>query len=186
MKNNILLKWALIIGIVIVLNLFFHFATKLVYAEPKFEDFCQTNQVNIQPEGQKACVEAGGSWNTNPNEKFASVAVPVNIDGQIRPVMANGYCDVYFTCQKTFESDINFYNRNIFLVLIVLGLLSLIVGFVLASNAVISTGLSYGGIVSFIVGTIRYWSAMDDYLRVIILGLALVTLIWLGFKKFKD
>ncbi|HRZ30292.1 MAG TPA: hypothetical protein P5274_01325 [Candidatus Paceibacterota bacterium] len=185
MKNNLLLKWALIIGIVIVLNLFFHFATKLVYDEPKFEDFCQTKQVNIQPEGEKACVEAGGAWNANPNEKF--VPVPVNETGEARPVITGqGYCDTNYTCQKEFETAINLYNRNIFLVLLGLGLLSLIIGFALASNLVISTGLSYGGILSFIIGTVRYWSAMDDYLRVIILGLALVVLIWLGVKKFKD
>jgi hypothetical protein len=186
MKNNLLLKWALIIGIVIVLNLFFYFAIKLVYDEPKFEDFCQTKQVNIQPEGEKACVEAGGAWNANPNEKFAPVAVPANIEGQTKPVMINGYCDTNYTCQKEFETARDLYNRNVFLVLVTLGIISLVAGLLLAFNAVISIGLSYGGILSFIIGTIRYWSAMDDYLRVIILGLTLVVLIWLGVKKFKD
>jgi hypothetical protein len=185
MKNNLLLKWALIIGIVIVLNLFFYFAIKLVYDEPNFDDFCQTKQVNIQPEGEEACVEAGGSWNANPNEKFAPV--PVNAGVESRPVVApQGYCDVNYTCQKEFSTARDLYNRNVFLVLIGLGIISLVAGLLLAFNAVISIGLSYGGILSFIIGTIRYWSAMDDYLRVIILGLTLVVLIGLGVKKFKD
>ncbi len=184
MNNKNLLKWALIIGIVIVLNLFFHFALRLVYNEPNFEDFCPTKQVNIQPEGEKACLEVGGAWNSNPNEKFIpSPASPVNFD-QTRPV-TSGYCDTFFTCQKNFGTARDLYNRNIFLVLIILGILSLLVGLLLSANIVISTGLSYGGLISFVVGTIRYWSAMDDYLRVIVLGLALATLIWLGLKKFK-
>lgn len=174
MNNKNILKWALILGIIIVLNLFFHFATKLVYDEPKFEDFCQTKQVNVQPEGEKACLEVGGAWNSNPNEKFA----PAPIVG--------GYCDVFFTCQKEFQSARDLYNRNVFLVLITLGLVSLLIGLLLAANIVISTGLSYGGLLSFVVGTIRYWSAMDDYLRVIVLGLVLIILIWLGLKKFRD
>lgn len=183
MNNKNILKWALIIGIIIVLNLFFHFATKLVYSEPKFEDFCQTKQVNIQPEGEKACIAAGGAWNGNPNEK---VPTPVNLNGEIKPVVASGYCDTYFTCQKNFNTARDLYNRNIFLVLVGLGVTSIIIGLALATNPVISVGLSYGGILSFIVGTIRYWSAMDDYLRVIVLGLALAVLVWLGLKKFKD
>lgn len=185
MTNKHILKWALILGIVIVLNLFFHFATKLVYDEPKFEDFCPTKQVNVQPEGEKACLEVGGAWNSNPNEKFApSPIAPANV-GQTKPV-ASGYCDVFFTCQKGFQSARDLYNRNVFLVLIALGVLSLLVGLLLSANVVISTGLSYGGLISFIVGTIRYWSAMDDYLRVIVLGLVLIILIWLGLKKFRD
>ncbi len=189
MANKNLLKWALIIGIVIVLNLFFYFATKLVYDEPKYENFCQTSQVNIQPEGQVACVKAGGAWNANPNEKVpvpAPVSPSVDINGQAKPVIASGYCDVYFTCQKNFNTARDLYNRNVFLVLVGLGIISIVIGLLLAANVVISTGLSYGGILSFIIGTIRYWSAMDDYLRVIVLGLVLAILIWLGWKKFKD
>ena len=41
MQNKNILKWALVIGIIIVLNLFFHFATRLVYKIPEYEDFCQ-------------------------------------------------------------------------------------------------------------------------------------------------
>lgn len=185
MANKNLLKWALIIGIVIVLNLFFYFATKLVYLEPKFENFCKTSQINIQPEGQQACVTAGGAWNSNPNEKIPA-PVPVAVSGETKPVIASGYCDMYFTCQKEFNAARDLYNRNVFLVLVGLGIISIVVGLLLAANVVISTGLSYGGILSFIIGTIRYWSAMDDYLRVIVLGLVLAILIWLGFKKFKD
>ncbi len=179
MANKHLLKWALVLGIVIVLNLFFHFSTKLVYDEPKYDDFCQSKQINIQPEGEDACVKAGGAWNANPNEKAVLVK-------DMSRLLSSGYCDVNFTCQKKFEEARDLYNRNIFLVLIGLGLLSLVAGILLASNEAVSLGLSYGGIVSFVVGTIRYWSAMDDYLRVIILGITLLVLFVLSYKKFKN
>lgn len=184
MTNKNILKWALIVGIIIVLNLFFHFATQLVYKAPQYEDFCQTKQVNVQPGTQEACLAAGGSWSEGPADK--PMPASIDRDGNVMPASANSYCDIFFTCQKNFETVNNLYRRNVFLVLVVLGLLSLVGGLaVMATNEVISLGLSYGGVLSFIIASIQYWSAMDDYLRVIILGVALIVLIWLGVKKFK-
>jgi hypothetical protein len=183
MTNKNILKWALIIGIIVVLNLFFHFATQLVYKAPKYDDFCQTKQVNIQPGTKEACLKVGGSWSEGPAGK--PVPAAINEAGQVTPANINAYCDVYFTCQKDFEKANNLYRRNVFIVMVILGLLSLIVGFALSVNEVISLGLSYGGVLSFIIASVQYWSAMDDYLRVIILGLALLILIYLGYRKFK-
>ncbi len=183
MTNKHILKWALIIGIIIVLNLFFHFATRLIYKAPKFEDFCQTKQVNVEPATKDACLAVGGAWNEGPEGK--PVPAVINANGQVSPSTGNNYCNTQFTCQKDFETANNLYRRNVFVVMVILGLLSLLLGFALVANEVISLGLSYGGILSFIIASIQYWSAMDDYLRVIILGLALAVLIYLGYKKFK-
>lgn len=43
-------------------------------------------------------------------------------------------------------------------------------------------GFSLGGVISLIVGTMGYWSDM----RVLVLGVALITLIILGVWKFRD
>ncbi|MBU2263298.1 hypothetical protein KJ750_01400, partial [Patescibacteria group bacterium] len=59
-------------------------------------------------------------------------------------------------------------------------------GFVISQSEAVALGFSFGGILSLIIGTIRYWSGMDDYLRFIILGVALAILIWMGIKKLKD
>ncbi len=40
------LKWSLVIGIVIVINMFFNYTLSLVYKSPVFENFCPTQQVN--------------------------------------------------------------------------------------------------------------------------------------------
>lgn len=167
MNNKTIIRWSLAISIAIVLNLFFNFTIKLVYDAPKFDDFCPQNQVTIQPDNQELCVAKGGSWTVGPEFK------------------AGSYCDLNFTCQKQFESASQIYNRNVFVALVILGLVALIAGFWLSAYSAVSTGLSLGGILSFIVGTIRYWSDMNDYLRVIILAIILAVLIWLGIKKLK-
>lgn len=177
MKNIHILKWILVIAIVVVLNLFFNFAIKLAYDAPEWDKFCPQQQVTITPDTQDKCVAEGGAWMENE-----ALSKPVAV-GE-KPI--RGWCDVNFTCQKEYQTSLELYNRNVFIILVVAGLLSLIIGFFISSISAVSLGLSLGGVLSFIIGTIRYWSNMDDYLRVIILGLALIALIWLGVKKIRD
>ncbi len=181
-KNFNVLKWLLIISIVIVLNLFFNFAIMSVYPAPKYEDFCKAEQVNVQPVTKEACVVIGGQW----NESSSVEKVVPERASEPQKLQTNSYCDTSFTCRKNFEDANNTYQRNVFVALIVLGVISLIGGFVLASVSVVSLGLSFGGVLSLVIASMRYWSAMNEYIRVIILGIALIVLIWIGMKKFKD
>ena len=184
MKNFHILKWALIIGIMIVLNLFFNYTISSVYKEPKFDNFCKQGQVMAEPKTKEACVAIGGSWNESSSFTEKS--------GQPEPVPATrefksvSTCNVYFTCQKQYEAARDIYNRNVFIVLVILGLISLIVSFFVMNITAVALGLSLGGVLSFVIASMRYWSAMGDYLRVVILALALTALIWLGVKKIRD
>ena len=177
MNTTIILKWALVAGIVVVLNFFFNYSIFLVYKAPQWEKFCPQEQVNIMPTTQEECVAKGGSWNVGGE------AVKPSIVSQPERVT---WCDVTFTCQKEFNEAQKLYNRNVFVSLVVLGAISLIVSFFISHLTAVSLGLSLGGVLSLIVGPVRYWNDMDDYLRVIVLGIALVALIWLGVKKIKE
>ena len=46
-------------------------------------------------------------------------------------------------------------------------------------------GLMLGGLINIVEGVIRYWSQMNEYLRFIILGILLIVLIWISYKKLK-
>lgn len=70
--------------------------------------------------------------------------------------------------------------------MIVLGAISLGASFLTGINRVLSTAFSFGGILTFVVASLRYWEFAKDWLHLLILGLALLGLIWLGVKKFKD
>jgi hypothetical protein len=41
-------------------------------------------------------------------------------------------------------------------------------------------------VLALIIGSIRYWSDMDDILRVALLGIALGSLLGIAWKKFRD
>ena len=179
MNTTIILKWALVAGIVVVLNFFFNYSIFLVYKAPQREKFCPQEQVNIMPTTQEECVAKGGSWNVGGEVP----AKPVPTAAQLERAT---WCDVTFTCQKEFNEAQKLYNRNVFVSLVVLGAISLIVSFFISHLTAVSLGLSLGGVLSLIVGPVRYWNDMDDYLRVIVLGIALVALIWRGVKKIKE
>ncbi|MFA6006421.1 MAG: hypothetical protein WC764_01690 [Candidatus Paceibacterota bacterium] len=180
------LKWILTIAIVIVLNLFFTFAIRLGYKEPLREAFCPVNQVNEQITSKDKCVSAGGQWN-----EYGTMVSP---DGYSQPVkvapagtvVLTGSCWLEYTCLKNFDAVLSVYNRNVFVILIILGVISLGVGYAVGASSAVSLGLSLGGILALIIASMRYWSDMDDIVRVIVLAIALVALLWFGIKKFKD
>jgi len=174
------LKWLLILGIVIVLNMFFVYAIRVLYQPPTFEAFCPVSQVTQSPSTAAECTAVGGGWTQNaepaPAPKGAIVAIQ-------QPA---GYCDVNFTCQKNFTAANSVYNRNVFVALVILGVLSLIAGFFIKKSAAVSLGLSLGGVLALIVGSVRYWSDMNDYVRVIVLAAALAVLVYIGIKKVRN
>lgn len=182
MKTINFKKLILVLGIIIILNLFFNYGIRTFYDEPEFEVFCPKELTSKQYLTQSECEEAGGFW--TENKAFLSPERPVPLVE--KPAEPAGWCDATYACRQAYDDANDFYKRNVFIVLITLGIASIVVGFLVASSEAVSLGLSFGGLVSLIIGTIRYWSAMDDYLRFAVLGLSLAVLIWIGVKKFKN
>lgn len=177
-----ILKWSVIVGIIIVLNLFFNYALSLAYPEPDWNEMCPQGQVVIVPDNQNECVKQGGQWTDN-----AYYGPPAQNYGEAsKPTIYEGYCDLQYTCRQSFEATTKDYNRNVFVVLVVLGALAVLIGNMLKGNEVISSGFALGGVLSFIIASIRYWSSADDLFRVIILAIALGLLLWIAYKKFND
>ncbi|MDB5194262.1 MAG: protein of unknown function with transrane region [Parcubacteria group bacterium] len=177
-KQPRVLKWSLIIGIIIVLNLFFNYALSLVYKSPDFLTYCPQTQIVTAPTTQDACVSAGGQW--TDNSAYQAKVIPPGTD------IPSGYCDTQFTCQKNYQKANDTYSRNIFAALVVLGALMVLVGNFFKGNEVISNGLALGGVLSFIIASMRYWGAANDLVRVVILAIALALLFWVAMKKFKN
>ncbi len=178
MIENKYLKLALILGIIIILNLFFAYTMKVIYKEPQWNNFCSKEQIIKKINTKEQCLEIGGQWNENvPIDSYAEGIRPFQVE--------KNYCNLNFICNKEFKIANENYERNVFATLIVLGVVSMIIGFIMTSQFVISIAFSLGGVLTFIWASIRYWSFASEYLQVGILGLALIILIYLGIKKFK-
>lgn len=166
-------KIALAIGIVIILSIFFNYGIYTFYKPPKYESFCPQDLFSKTAATESDCTKNGGLWHASGPE------VPVITDEK-RPT---AWCDIAYQCNKDFQVVRDVYNRNVFVILTILGILSLLAGIYIISVDAVTNGFLFGGILSIIIGAIRYWSAMDDYLRFIISGIALILLIWVGYKK---
>ena len=174
--SNSIGKWSVIFGIMIVLNLFFNYALSLAYKSPEYNSFCPVEQVVKNIENQTECVAQGGQWNSNTyyGPTPAGEKVP------------QGYCDLQFTCRAEYEAANKGYQRNVFVVLVILGALSVALGNFLVTNGVIASGLSLAGVLSFLIASTRYWSSANDFIHVIILLIALGLLFWIALRKFKS
>lgn len=173
-----IIKWAFIIGIMIVVNLFLVYLVDVFYDTPDYLGFCPDQQVNRLIASESACLEVGGQWNEGIDAKMMTP----------QPAMpaSSSYCNATYTCQKQYEEAMKIYNRNVFVVFVLVGILLLAGSVSFAGSEVLSLAFSFGGVLAFLIGAVRYWSDMDDMLRVLILGVALASLIFMAWKKFKE
>ena len=88
-------------------------------------------------------------------------------------------------CWDKFQPIENNYKRNVFVILLIVGVFTIIVGLFLKDVFAVYLGLMLGGLVTILMGIIRYWANMNEYLRFIILGILLVLLIWISYKKLR-
>jgi hypothetical protein len=162
---------SIIFAIVVVMNLFFNYAISLVYKEPVYENFVKPAQITGTIKTQEECVKVGGQWNEN------------NYIDENSKIKTAGNCDENFTKQNEYNSAVKVYEKNVFITLVILGVLSLIAS-AFIHLSILALSFSWGGVLSIIIASMRYWSNADNLLKVIILGVALGTLIWLAVKKF--
>ncbi len=176
-KGSGFTKWAMVIAIVVVLNLFFNYAISLVYKSPQYENYFPTTQVVEPITNKEDCLKVGGQW-TDPDTRYQT---PEPVAG-MKTAPSVGYCDPNYTKQMEFTAATKAYSRTVFIILVVLGVISLALAAAFA-NVILSLAFSWGGVLSIIIASMRYWSDADNLFKVIILAMALGALIYLALRK---
>lgn len=183
-RTSSFLRWALTIAIMIVLNLVFNYGIYSFYKPAEYDAFCPASITAQNYTEANLCTENGGQWTEYQTKDSPVVAVSTKpIVAQVEP---SGYCNATYTCQKNYETSQNFYNRNVFIVLVILGILALVGSFFFMKYESVAYGFASGGVLSLIIGSVRYWSNMQDIMRLVVLVVCLAILIWLGVKKMKE
>ena len=72
-----------------------------------------------------------------------------------------------------------------FFISVPVGLIAVATGIIIALPSV-SSGLMFGGVFLTIYGTSQYWDNLSNWLRALILGIVLIILIWLAYKKLRS
>lgn len=160
------------LGIVVILNIFFTVFVLTVLPEPQFEAYCPNSQA-AQPTNPASCDARGGTW----------VNDQATVGG---PTKAAGFCDMYTKCQKPYHAAQDQHALYAFVIMIGLGLLALIVGLMPTGSSIVSSGLSYGGVLAFIIGSTWYWSSAQNLIRLLISGVGLLALLYIGARRFRD
>jgi hypothetical protein len=90
-------------------------------------------------------------------------------------------------CQKDFRSVFEKYNKNLFFITAPIGLLLIILGLYLPTRLdAMAGGSLLAGILTMIQITMRVFGDLGKWTRVILLGLELVIVVWIGMKKVQD
>ncbi|MBN2454817.1 hypothetical protein JXB11_04710 [Candidatus Woesearchaeota archaeon] len=176
-------KWALAIGIAIVLAMFVNYGIGTFYPGPEYEDYCRDEFARVVfPEGKllENCtvIETPQSLKDSCQQEEGHIAYERDSFG----CPTKAYCE---TCDRDYEADRKTHSGNAFIILVIAGLVCLALGIVLKVESV-ATGFLLGGILNILIGTIGYWDHLHQYLRFILLGIVLALLILLGYKKVRD
>lgn len=176
-QQSHLVKASIIIAIVIVMNLFFNYVVSLIYSEPIYDQFVKSAQVVENISTKEKCLAIGGQWNENNYQNMQPVSSKETL------LTVKGYCDQNYTNQKNYDNARKIYDRNVFITLVSVGVVVIAIG-LFVNISILAIAFVWGGVLSLIVASMRYWSSADNLVKVIILAVALGTLIWLAIKKF--
>ncbi|MBI2176220.1 hypothetical protein HYU40_02620 [Candidatus Woesearchaeota archaeon] len=179
-------KWVLALAIALVFNLFINYGISVFYKAPQYNDFCQ-DQFRQGPYPAKpypaefpiqqncSAIEVSEALQGNCTTQRGYIAYKYNTTG----CATEAYCE---TCQARFEDVNNKRNSNVFVILVVFGVIAIMAGIVVKAEAV-ANGFLFGGVLSIIIAAIRNWGQLQDVFKFVILGVVLALLIWIGYKK---
>jgi hypothetical protein len=176
-KGPKFVRWAVMLGIVIALNLFILVARTLVLTLPDQTLYCPAPTASNTPQTAQSCSDAGGIWNDLSDPSTPTTAAPTK---------ATGYCDLSTKCMPQYEAAFTKYELYSFVIEIGLGVLAIVISVLPIGSAIVSAGLAYGGVLAFIIAGAQYWSEASSLLRLGMSVLALGTLIYIGIKRFHD
>lgn len=172
----------LILGaiIAVIFVMFCAYGTNLAYKSPKYENFCNTTSMYRSDIPQKIMPQNCTNWQ-------AMEVVRSNCYNQngfpISEYDSNG-CEKSITCStcnQDFQKADEIYSKNLFIISIVIGVIVIIISFLMLQVPAVAGGLMLGSLFYILYGTARYWGFMNDWLRFIILGVALVVLIGIAY-----
>jgi len=177
-------KVMLAIGLGVLAALFVGFLIEAIYESPEHDDFCKYGRYeSVKPistnndlcdftydlDLQKTCIEADGMIRYEYDEKGC---------------VSEEICDY---CQKDFTNTNERYNRNLFFITAPIGLLLIILGLYLPAHLdAMSGGALLGGILTMVQITMRVFGDLGKWPRVILLGIELIIVVWIGYKKIDN
>ena len=182
-------QFAFMLSIAIFFALFIGLAIDAFYPSPKYEHYCNDTEYGRYAYPSKLYPEvincsANINYTIKQEIEYNCSAqqkgfVRYKFDEKGCEIINSAFCD---TCNEEFQQENNKYNRNVFYIAFILGIIAIISG--ITVSEVLGAGFMFGGVLTASYGIMRYFSELGKVLRVVVVLIALIILVWFGRKKF--
>jgi hypothetical protein len=167
--KNVLMGIAIIILTIFVT----YYGINMFFPTPDYNDFCKDRGYYYEINTSSQCETAGGKWNP-PYPGTSLEPAPVKGTPQ-------GYCDLYYYCQKDFNDAMKIRSRNVFFIALPLGILLIAGGAFFFGLESVGAGLMGGGVGTLLYGSGAYWPYTENWVRFLLSLAGLVILIWFAY-----
>lgn len=147
------------------------YGINLLYDKPEYSDFCDEFKTAEIIDNQERCEEVGGKW------AGTGKGVLRIVEGGV----VTGFCDRDYTCRMELETAQEKFSKNVFLIAIPLGIITLALGAFVFGLETVGAGLMGGGIGIILYGVGVFWRFADDWLKFVLSLIGLIALIALTY-----
>lgn len=173
-------EYAIIFAILILFSSFIIFTIDAFYQKPLYENYCNSTQFYQEIYQNDLKQEPNNCTYNYEIEKdcYNNQGIPVfDFDENGCRYIKN--CDL---CQKDFNLAMKNYNKNLFFILAIIGVLSIIFG-IYYKIEFIGTGFMFSGIFLLFFGTMQTFNDLDKFIRPFVLLLELSLILFIAYKK---
>ncbi|MEK6896536.1 MAG: hypothetical protein AABX12_03720, partial [Nanoarchaeota archaeon] len=171
------------IGIFIVYLLVLNYGIEAFYPSPQYDEFCRGQQgyyaepfakpirenvnctVSPSPQQQDICIRDGGNL----------VADTYDANG----CALTFKCDM---CNKEFNDAQKVHSQSVFIISIIAGIITLIIGYAILTMDPVGSALMASGVGALVYGSIRNWQNLSNIWKFLLLLVALILLIWIAIR----
>jgi hypothetical protein len=175
------------IGIFIVFMLMLGYGIEAFYPSPKYEDYCSQGRFQgFYPEKPVPASPVDCSYSQQLRDAeqacYNDRGQPIYQYDEDGCTISVRDCDY---CQREFEEANKKYSKNVFVIALIVGIVTLFVGFGILSVEPVGSSLMASGVGAIFYGSVRNWQNLSDVWRFLLLLVALVLLVWIALRLNK-
>lgn len=178
------------LGIFVVYALVLWQGIQAFYPAPEYNDYCDFRSQYYYSGAYPIAKPIGVGENCTVNPSQQEYDLCVQQEGNLVAGSYDSYgCPLNFecdTCNKIFNEAQDGYSRNVFIISLIVGLLTFVVGFFVLKIEPVGSALLASGLWAIVYGTAFNWRNFGNSLRFGILLLVLLALIWIAMRLNKE
>lgn len=176
------------IGIFVVYLMMLHYGIEAFYNTPTYENYCGVGDIYSHASPKAANADFGLNCSFS-KPLFDEEQLCMKNGGFVEFEYNNAGCAVSINkcnyCQKDLNDANKSHSQRVFLIALIVGILTLIVGNFVSIEPV-GSAIMASGIGAMFYGSTRNWQNLSDVWRFLLLVVALVLLIWIAFRINKN